>query len=186
MKYRVAWKSRACPFWQWKSSTLGSFDTASRYLRRYTAFPQDRLKLLRGASRAELDQLLARENAAIARAARVGTDTADIADAAGTEDSRGGEAGWMSSAVTPDGMHAYTCGEALATAAVSAPAKPRTVAPLAALSGDTSLEGQRVRLEAGAGGDYDTPYTFASPVSVKEMLAWARLLAQVRRGELES
>ena len=35
------------------------------------------------------------------------------------------------------------------------------------------------------GGDYDTPYTFALPVSMPQALAWARLLAKVQRGELE-
>ncbi len=37
----------------------------------------------------------------------------------------------------------------------------------------------------GGGGDYDTPYTFALPVSMPQALAWARLLAKVQRGELE-
>ncbi len=39
--------------------------------------------------------------------------------------------------------------------------------------------------EWSIGGDYDTPYTFALPVSMPQALAWARLLAKVQRGELE-
>jgi hypothetical protein len=37
----------------------------------------------------------------------------------------------------------------------------------------------------GRGGDYDTPYTFALPTSMRQALAWTRLLAKVQRGELE-
>ena len=39
--------------------------------------------------------------------------------------------------------------------------------------------------ERNRGGDHDTPYTFALPVSMRQALAWARLLAMVQRGELE-
>ena len=38
--------------------------------------------------------------------------------------------------------------------------------------------------EWSIGGDYDTPYTFALPVSIPQALAWARLLAKVQSGEL--
>jgi hypothetical protein len=38
--------------------------------------------------------------------------------------------------------------------------------------------------EWSIGGDYDTPYTFALPVSMPQALAWARLLAKVQSGEL--
>jgi hypothetical protein len=39
--------------------------------------------------------------------------------------------------------------------------------------------------ERERGGDYDTPYTFTLPVSMRQALAWTRLLAKVQRGELE-
>jgi hypothetical protein len=39
--------------------------------------------------------------------------------------------------------------------------------------------------EWDTGGDHDTPYTFALPVSMPQALAWVRLLAKVQRGELE-
>ena len=48
------------------------------------------------------------------------------------------------------------------------------------LSGLMQEESERSR-----GGDYDTPYTFALPVSMRQALAWTRLLAKVQRGELE-
>jgi hypothetical protein len=39
------------------------------------------------------------------------------------------------------------------------------------------------QLEWSKGGDHDTPYTFALPVSMPQALAWTRLLAKVQRGE---
>jgi hypothetical protein len=42
----------------------------------------------------------------------------------------------------------------------------------------------REELEWSRGGDYDTPYTFALPVSMPQALAWVRLLAKVQNGEL--
>ena len=39
--------------------------------------------------------------------------------------------------------------------------------------------------ESGAGGDHDVPYTFVLPLSMPQVLAWARLLARVERGEVQ-
>jgi hypothetical protein len=47
------------------------------------------------------------------------------------------------------------------------------------------LELMHEESEQRRGGDYDTPYTFALPSSMREALAWTRLLAKVQRGELE-
>lgn len=177
MFYRIAWRSQRCPFWQWKSTPLRSLDAASGYLRLYAAYPQNRLRTFRGASRAELDEQLARENKAVARASR------PAASPAGPHE---GPAGWMSQATTPDGIRTYSCGEAPALAAVAVLARePHQAEPTAAPGGDVTLESRRVLLEQGEGGDYDEPYTFTLPDSVKQMLVWAGLLAQVRRGELE-
>jgi len=37
----------------------------------------------------------------------------------------------------------------------------------------------------GVGGDHDVSYAFALPWSLPHVLAWARLLARVQRGELQ-
>ena len=47
-----------------------------------------------------------------------------------------------------------------------------------------SLELLQEESERSRSGDYDTPYTFALPVSMRQALAWTRLLAKVQRGEL--
>ena len=43
----------------------------------------------------------------------------------------------------------------------------------------------REESEWSRGGDYDTQYSFVLPVSMRQALAWARLLAKVQLGELE-
>lgn len=47
------------------------------------------------------------------------------------------------------------------------------------------MEQRREELERGAGGDYDIPYRFALPTSILQVLAWMKLLARVRDGELQ-
>lgn len=45
-------------------------------------------------------------------------------------------------------------------------------------------EVRRLELELGPGGDHDQPYTWASPPTTRQTLAWTRLLARRERGEL--
>jgi hypothetical protein len=49
----------------------------------------------------------------------------------------------------------------------------------------SALERRREELESGAGGDHDLPYTFVLPPSMPQVKAWVRLLARIRRGELQ-
>jgi hypothetical protein len=46
------------------------------------------------------------------------------------------------------------------------------------------LEHKRLEIESGPGGDHDTPYRFALPISMKERLAWIQLQRRVQAGEL--
>lgn len=48
------------------------------------------------------------------------------------------------------------------------------------------FEVRRLEIELGAGGDHDCPYTWSSPPSGAQMLAWTKLLAGRERGEFES
>ncbi|HEX6554554.1 MAG TPA: hypothetical protein VF026_17435 [Ktedonobacteraceae bacterium] len=52
--------------------------------------------------------------------------------------------------------------------------------------GMRTLEGRRLELENGAGGDHDVAYRFVLPPSMPQVLAWTRLLASRERGELPS
>ena len=48
-----------------------------------------------------------------------------------------------------------------------------------------SLEFLQEESERSSGGDHDTPYIFTLPSSMRQSLAWTRLLGKVHRGELE-
>jgi len=47
------------------------------------------------------------------------------------------------------------------------------------------LEVMKLELELRADGDYDIPYEFTPPTSMKQKLAWAKLLRLVSTGELQ-
>ena len=42
----------------------------------------------------------------------------------------------------------------------------------------------RLELELSTAGDHDTPYEFALPATLPQLLAWTRLMVKVRGGEL--
>src|SRR5260370_8895794 len=62
MYYRVAIQVNQQPAWQWKSTVLSSLDTLFRFLRLYSALPQDRLRVFSFSSREGMDELLAHVN----------------------------------------------------------------------------------------------------------------------------
>ncbi len=47
------------------------------------------------------------------------------------------------------------------------------------------IEVRRLEVELGAGGDHDQPYTWSLPPSGSHMLAWSKLLARVRQGDVQ-
>ena len=47
------------------------------------------------------------------------------------------------------------------------------------------LEVMKLELELRTDGDYDIPYEFTPPTSMKQKLAWAKLLTLVSTGELQ-
>src|SRR5258708_33425542 len=62
MYYRVAIQVKQQPAWQWKSTVLSSLDALFRFLRLYSALPQDRLRVFSFSSREGMDELLAHVN----------------------------------------------------------------------------------------------------------------------------
>src|SRR6266567_1862807 len=46
------------------------------------------------------------------------------------------------------------------------------------------LESRRLELEFGEGGDHDSPYTFALPLSMPQTLAWVQLFVKVQQGNV--
>ncbi len=74
----------------------------------------------------------------------------------------------------------------LVAAGTTPPSTESSILPHAPAEWSSSiLESRRLELERGAGGDHDSPYTFALPLSMPQTLAWVELLVKVQQGALE-
>ncbi len=177
MYYRVAIQVNQQPTWQWKSTVLSSLDTLFRFLRLYSAFPQDRLRVFSSSSREGMDELLAHVNN--------GAESNSVTAAHFLQE-RKISVRTMTREASAPGLEANP--ERVAIAVTTTPSLKETskVQPSFGEGSMSSLERRRAELEHGAGGDHDTPYTFAFPLSVPQTLAWTRLMARVQRGEMES
>jgi hypothetical protein len=177
MYYRVAIQVNQQPPWQWKSTVLSSLDALFRFLRLYSALPQDHLRVFSCASREGMDELLAHENN--------GAESNSVTAAQFLQERKISVPTMTRKAPAP-GTQANP--ERAAIAVVTTPSLyESSMRQHARGEGSmSSWERRRAELEQGAGGDHDTPYTFALPLSVPQTLAWTRLMARVQRGELES
>jgi hypothetical protein len=175
MYYRVAIQVKQQSTWQWKSTVLSSLDTLFRFLRLYSALPQDRLRVFSSSERVGLAEQLEQENQGQAstsvtaaqflceRMLRPPTVVRSISEReGGTELQRGAIAVISQPAGNERGREGSVQGS----------------------RGRSALERRREELESGPGGDHDLPYSFSLPLSVPQVLAWMTLLARVQRGEL--
>ncbi len=176
MYYRVAIQVNQQPTWQWKSTVLSSLDALFRFLRLYSALPPDHLRVFSSSSREGMDELLAHVNN--------GAESNSVTAAQFLQE-RKISVRTMTREASAPGTQANQ--ERAAIAVVATPSlyesSMRQHSP--GEGSMSSLERRRAELEHGAGGDHDTPYTFALPLSVPQTLAWTRLMARVQRGELE-
>ena len=60
--YRVAFRDRQTATWSWKTTAITSLQAVFQQLRRYSAMPQDRLRVFMASSPEEMHQQLAQEN----------------------------------------------------------------------------------------------------------------------------
>jgi hypothetical protein len=60
--YRLAFNNRHTGSWNWRTTALTSLQAVFQQLRRYSAMPQDRLRVFMASSPEEMRQLLAQEN----------------------------------------------------------------------------------------------------------------------------
>ena len=165
MYYRVAIQVKASTPWQWKSTALNSQSILLRWLQFYRLFPRERLRIFSSPSREGLDEQLVRENQGLRSfsvpAAQFlqerGMAPREVGGQAATGEAQANEQG--------------------ASAALS------ELSPSA--SGASPLDKRRKDLERGAGGDDDTPYQFALPLSIRQVLAWLKLQARVQQGDLQ-
>ncbi len=165
--YRVALCGEQSKTWRWKSTVLTSLETLFRFLRLYSMIPGDRMRVFFSTSIECLDEMLVRENDGVAsnsmtaeqflkeRRCMSSQEVARLEAEAGTPETR-----------------------------VTAPTSVITEGPLQECSMNP-LEVRRLELELGSIGDHDTPYTFALPTSMPQVIAWTKLLVRVQAGELE-
>ena len=165
MYYRVAIQVKASPTWQWKSTALNSQSSLWRWLQFYRVFPRERLRIFSSPSQEELNEQLARENQGL-RSLSV--------PAAQFLQERGMASREVGGQAVAGGTQANERGVFVALSELS----PST-------SGASPLDKRREDLERGAGGDYDTPYHFALPLSMPQVLAWLKLQARVQQGDLQ-
>jgi len=175
MYYRVAIQVNQQPTWQWRSTALTSLEALFSFLRLYRVIPQDHLRVFSSTSREDLNEQLVQENQ--------GRLTNSVTAAQFLY-----ERGMGSREMTPEvsARRARTRTGTLVAAGTTPPSTESSILPHAPAEWSSSiLESRRLELERGAGGDHDSPYTFALPLSMPQTLAWVELLVKVQQGALE-
>ena len=176
--------------WQWKSTVLSAPGTLFDFLRIYDGIAKNRLRVFFATSTEFMNEMLVRENRGF------------VSNSVAVDQ-------FLKSGKRIDGQHIrqleFELGlqegkelvarsvitrklgderSSLQTASSGEPANP-VISETRGNNRESNLMRQtREELEWSRGGDYDTPYSFALPVSMPQTLAWARLLAKVQRGEL--
>src|SRR5215467_9161454 len=186
MYYRVAIRREEDqldrpPSWQWQSTVLSSLQALFQFLRRYSALPQDHLRVFSSSSRESLEEQLRQENKGL------GSHSVTAAQflqelmirspevSPGTPERDGGaDRRWHPSAMGAIVAHSHPSVKEYGTE------ENGLVVP-----GASAVERRRLELERGPGGDHDVPYRFALPICLPQVLAWIRLLAKVHRGEVQ-
>lgn len=173
--YRVAFQAHPSPTWAWKSTMLTSLEAVFGFLKLYSAVPQDRLRVFSSSSREAMNEQLVRENN--------GIGTNSVTAAQFLQERKIGVRETTERSSEPGGCESQEMG--LVAVSVHRSLNQSRTRELLPDEGHISAAGwRRVELERGPGGDHDTPYTFASPTSLPQALAWIRLLGKVQRGEL--
>lgn len=181
MYYRVAIKLEADqldrpPSWKWRSTVLSSLQSLLQWLRLYGALRQDRLQVFSSASREHLEEQLRQENQglgchSVTAAQFLQQRMLCCPEGSRATSERGARGQQETTSIV---VSAQTQVEQSSRAAYGVDEWSRS-----------SLESRRLEQELGPGGDHDVPYSFALSASLRQVLAWMRLLARVQRGELQ-
>jgi hypothetical protein len=176
MYYRIAIQRSELPIWQWESHVITSLDTVYQILTLYSTMPRDHIRVFFSSSVACLDEMLAHENQGLATYSVTAEELSHMSKHLPT-----GEMQQFYESICAPNLGMGTAVISLLAAHIwdmqgqQVPDEERTHA----------LEMRRFAGECEAGTDYDIPYTFTLPNSLPQVLTLARLLARVKRGELE-
>jgi hypothetical protein len=180
--YQSAIQANPSPTWQWKSTVLRELAAVFEFLRLHRALPQDRLRVFSSSSDEDLDEQLARENQglgspSVTAAQFLQEKTIRYPEMTrGTlERDEGADRRWQPSLMGAIAARSHPSVKENGTAGNGLVG-----------TGMSALERRRLELELGPGGDHDVPYRFVLPAYMPQVLAWMRLLARIRRGELQA
>lgn len=174
--YRVAIQMNNAPNWQWKSTVLGSLETLFGWLRLYRMIPVEHLRVFSSASHEDLNEQLMRVNQGLGSTSVTVTDFLQ---------ERGMSIQGLSGVMPAWKIQEHQRTVVLTvSSAVLWKESTSEASPLYEQS-MSALERQRVAIERGVGGDHDTPYTFALPPCMPQVITWLRLLKRVQCGEFQ-
>lgn len=179
MYYRIAVRMDTSSTWKWKSTILASLGAVFGFLRLYRTVPRDYLRVFSSCTREAMGEQLAQENS--------GQESNSVMVEQFLRDRK------ISSReiVGETAAHTMAGSQRRTTTAVllrlpydDIYGANKTTRPLYE-EGLSALDRKRLEMERGAGGDHDTPYTFALPHSTPQTLAWVRIFVRVQNGELQ-
>lgn len=199
--YRIAWKTDQSPVWRWKSTKLTSLEALFRLLRMYHMVPQDYLCVFSSTSLEYLNEMLICENNGWGSTSLTAEQFLRERGIGSIGMSQGASECREYGTRTSTGTLATTKQSLDESIAHSQPPLPSVYGYASFVTTKQSvgeriagnqpegymnaLDRRRLEVELGAGGDSDTPYTFALPTSMPQALTWIRLLVKVQHGELE-
>jgi|SRR5579884_3977398 len=199
--YRLAIQDRQTSQWTWKTTPVTSVQAVLQLVSIYHMLPQDSIRVFTAASEEELNEMLKRHNTTRASSSVTATQFLQEKNLAlpeqeqsASEQSTSAQAAQQDASVAAWAKARWD--EFVTTRAAQIAQQGATVKTSSSLcesitttgapsSSDMSwLQQKRLEIESGPGGDHDTPYRFALPLSMKERLAWIHLQRRVQAGEL--
>src|SRR5207244_3117426 len=168
--YRVACWEVELSTWKWKSTRLSSLNSVLMFLRVYSILPKDRLRIFFASSVAMLDHMLKRENQNLLSNSMTAEQFAT-----GEKHVNGQEIRHLEAEI------AIRENKTVITNAFT----PVPIGYMVKTPSSESFAAGYPTMERGPGGDHDTPYIFTPAETLPQAIIWIKLLAKVRRGELE-
>ena len=189
--FRVALWTDQSSLWKWKSSVLNTPGTLFHFLRIYDCVAKKRLRVFFASASGLMNEMLVRENNGLVSNSvtveqflkdnrRINVlEIKQLESELGLQVNKELVAKTVITGQLGDERSPFPAG------INSDPANSVISAMPLYYWKTRSLELLQEESGGSSGGDHDTPYTFTLPSSMRQALAWTRLLAKVHRGELE-
>jgi hypothetical protein len=199
--YRLAIQDHQTTQWTWKTTAVTSVQAVSQLLSTYHMLPQDGIRVFTASSEEELNEMLKRHNSTLAASSVTATQFLQESNLALPEPEQSASQQSLSAQAAQQDASVAAWAKArwdeFVTTRAAQIAQQRASVNTSSSSGESItttgapsssdmsfLQQKRLEIESGPGGDHDTPYRFALPISMNERLAWIHLQRRVRAGEL--